>query len=49
MLQQATRSRFCCRVWVRSIVGCGKLVKRKTASDHKFFGSACRSRLQVVV
>jgi len=48
-LQQTTRSRFYCRVWERSIVGCGKLVKRKTARDHKISGCACRSRLLVVV
>src|SRR5580692_7265493 len=37
------------RVWTRSIKGCGKVVKEKTTSDHKMFGSWCRNCLLVVV
>jgi len=45
---KATNSRFP-RVWVRSIVGCGKLVKTNSHTNHKIFGHWCRNRLLVVV
>jgi len=37
------------RVWMRSIRGCGKVVKKNSYSDHKILWSACRKRLSVVV
>jgi hypothetical protein len=37
------------RVWVRSITGCGKLVKKNSHSNHKIFYQSCRKRLFVVV
>jgi hypothetical protein len=32
-----------------SIVGCGKLVKKKSTRNHKMFDSSCRKRLLVVL
>jgi hypothetical protein len=32
-----------------SIVGCGKLVKKKSTRNHKMFRSSCRKRLLVVL
>src|ERR1700683_1544080 len=37
------------RVWMGSIVGCGKLVKKKSTRNHKMFRSSCRKRLLVVL
>jgi len=37
------------RVWVRSIRGCGKVVKKNSHAKHKIFGCWCPMRLSVVV
>jgi len=37
------------RVWTRSMGRRGKVVKKKSARNHKIFGAACRTRLLVVV
>jgi hypothetical protein len=37
------------RVWVRSISGCRKVVKKNSYPNHKIFGNSCRKRLSVVV
>lgn len=47
-LRWMTGSRYP-RVWLRSIVGCGKLVKRNSQLNHKISGSLCSRRLFVVV
>jgi hypothetical protein len=34
---------------MRSIVGCAKLVKKKSTRNHKMFYTSCRKRLSVVL
>src|ERR1700728_541597 len=48
--QEVSRHRtFFPRVWLGSIVGWRKLVKKKSTRDHKMFHTSCRKRLSVVL
>jgi hypothetical protein len=46
---EATTDHVFPRVWVRSIVGCRKVVKKNSLQNHKMFGCYCRKYLFVVV